>query len=110
MSVLCNVSYLLYNARIRYNDAGRSFDPEQMIENFRSRVRGMSRLEGLIKLAITMIFMPFPILICGLGGFWLDYYKLHTLPLFSVLGALVGTALGFVGVVFIILFGRRRQA
>ncbi|MCA9743573.1 MAG: AtpZ/AtpI family protein [Deferribacteres bacterium] len=39
----------------------------------------------------------FSILVWGLGGYWLDT-KLSTLPLFFILGALLGTASGFLTV------------
>jgi len=37
------------------------------------------------------------ILVCVFGGYWLDT-KLSTLPLFIILGALIGTAGGFLTV------------
>ncbi len=58
--------------------------------------RDMSTSEGLIKLVITMFFVP--ILALAAGGFWLDYYKLNTLPLFLALGAVLGTFTVFIGV------------
>ncbi len=69
----------------------------------------MSSSEGLIKVAITMLFVPIPILATALGGFWLDYYKLNTVPLLTVVGAVLGTFLAFMGVYRIIVYGHKRK-
>ena len=60
--------------------------------------RDMSTSEGLIKLVITMFFVPIPILALAARGFGLDYYKLNTPPLFLALGAVLGTFTAFIGV------------
>ena len=67
----------------------------------------MSFSEGLIKLVIIMLFVPLPILGATLGGFWLDYHKLRTLPLFSALGAALGMLMSFMGVYQIIVYGHK---
>lgn len=69
----------------------------------------MSVSEGLRKLAITMLFVPIPILATTLGGFWLDYYKLDTLPLLTAAGAVLGTFVAFMGVYGIIVYGHKRK-
>ncbi|MFC2004365.1 hypothetical protein ACFLUK_02365 [Chloroflexota bacterium] len=65
--------------------------------------------EGLVKLVVAMVFVPFPILVASLGGFWLDYYQLNTLPLLTVLGAVVGTLISFLGIYKIITYGHKRR-
>lgn len=67
----------------------------------------ISPSEGLKKLVLVMLFVPVPILILTGGGFWLDYYKLNTLPLFLALGAVLGTFVAFVGVCRIITYGHK---
>lgn len=69
--------------------------------------RGMSRTEGLAKLVVAMLFVPVPILVGGLGGFWLDYYRFKTLPLLLIVGTLLGTATSFLGVCGIIVYGHK---
>jgi len=69
----------------------------------------MSVSEGLIKLAITVLFVPIPILATALGGFWLDYYKFNTTPLLTVIGTILGTLIAFTGVYQIILYGHKRS-
>ncbi len=67
--------------------------------------RGTSRAEGMVKLAIAVLFVPIPILVGGVGGFWLDYYRLHSLPLLVIVGTLLGTLASFIGVCGIIIYG-----
>ena len=69
----------------------------------------LSPLEGLVKLVITMLFVPIPILVFALGGFWLDYYKFDTLPLFLAVGAILGTLIAFLGICLIIIYGHKRR-
>ncbi len=69
--------------------------------------RATSLSEGLVKLAIAVLFVPLPILAGGLGGFWLDYYKLNTLPLLVIAGTLLGTLTSLAGVYGIIIFSHR---
>ncbi len=69
----------------------------------------MSYREGFIKLAITVFFVPVPILAFTGLGVWLDYYKFNTLPLFSALGVVLGTFIAFVGVCQIITIKRRSK-
>lgn len=46
--------------------------------------------EALAKLAIVLtIVVPVPITALVLGGFWLDYYLLNTMPILTVLGIMV---------------------
>lgn len=70
----------------------------------------MSTSEGLKKLALGVLFVPVPILILTGGGFWLDYYKLNTLPLFLAVGVVLGTFVAFVGVCRIITYGHKGVA
>ena len=64
--------------------------------------------EALTKLTIVIcVVVPVPILAFTTTGFWLDYYKLHTMPLFTILGAMLGTVLAFTGVLYTIVFGHR---
>jgi len=64
--------------------------------------------EALVKLAIVVcVVVPIPIVAFVAAGFWLDYYKLDTFPLYTILGAVVGTILAFAGVVRIIVFGHK---
>jgi len=65
----------------------------------------MTSSEAIVKLAITVFFVPVPILALTIGGLWLDYYKLNTTPLFLALGAVLGTLISFVGVCKIIAYG-----
>ena len=69
----------------------------------------MSLSEGLIKLVIIMLFVPIPILVGAIGGFWLDYYKLNTLPLLTVAGTILGTLIAFGGVCQIIIYRHKRR-
>lgn len=69
----------------------------------------MSPREGLVKLVITMLFVPIPILVFALGGFWLDCYQLGTLPLFFAVGAILGTLIAFLGICRIIIYGHKRR-
>lgn len=71
--------------------------------------RDMSTREGLVKLVITMLFVPVPILVLTLGGFWLDYYKFDTVPLLSIVGVILGTLFAFLGVSRIIVYGHKRR-
>ena len=64
--------------------------------------------EALAKLAIVLtIVVPLPIVVLALAGFWLDHYKLSTLPLLTIVGAVIGTVVAFIGVMQIIVFGHR---
>ena len=64
--------------------------------------------EALAKLAIVVtVVVPVPIVVLALAGFWLDYYKLSTLPLLTALGIVIGTAVAFFGVVQTIVFGHK---
>jgi len=67
----------------------------------------MSPSEGLVKMVITMLFIPIPILVFALGGFWLDYYKLDTLPILTAIGAALGTFIAFIGICRIIIYGHK---
>ena len=69
----------------------------------------ISLSEGLIKLLITIVFVPVPILSFALGGFWLDYYRLDTLPILTAIGAALGTFVAFIGVCRIIIYGHKRR-
>ena len=80
----------------------------KLMENLHQAAYSMSYPEGLIKLVITMFFVPLPILALTLGGFWLDYYKLtNTLPLLTAAGAVLGTLIAFMGVRQIIVYGHK---
>ncbi len=78
-----------------------------MMKRLRQVSREMSVSEGFIKVGIAMLFLPVPIMATTLVGFWLDYYKLSTLPLFSALGVLLGTLLALGGVYKIIVYGHK---
>lgn len=69
----------------------------------------MSPREGLVKLVITMLFVPIPILVFALGGFWLDYYQLDTSPILTAIGAILGTLIAFLGICRIIIYGHKRE-
>ncbi len=70
---------------------------------------GTSRLEATMKLGLSIFFVPLPILMGGLGGFWLDHYKFNTLPLLVIVGTLLGTVASFAGVCAIITYGHRGE-
>jgi len=70
----------------------------------------MSRSEGLIKLVITMFFVPLPVLAFAAVGFWLDYYRFDTLPLLTAAGAVLGTFVALIAVYRIIVHGHKKQA
>ena len=64
--------------------------------------------EALTKLMIVLtIMVPIPIVGLTFAGFWFDYYKLSTFPLFTILGAVLGTALAFIAVTQTIVFGHK---
>jgi len=69
----------------------------------------MSPREGAVKLVITMLFVPIPILVFTLGGFWLDYYQLDTSPILTAIGAVLGTLIAFLGICRIIIYGHKRR-
>jgi len=69
----------------------------------------LSPSEGVVKFVITMLFVPIPILVFTLGGFWLDYYKFDTLPLFFAVGAFLGTFVAFLGICRIIIYGHKKR-
>ena len=48
-----------------------------------------------------------PVIGLALTGFWLNYYKLGTLPLFTAMGAVAGTIVAFIGVVQVVVFGHK---
>jgi len=75
------------------------------IRKLHQAASAMSTSEGLVKLVITIIFVPFPILAATLGGFWLDYFKLNTFPILTVGGAVLGSVLASIGVYQIIIYG-----
>jgi len=79
----------------------------KLMENLHQAAYSMSYPEVLIKLVITIFFVPLPILALTLGGFWLDYYKLNTLPLLTAVGAVLGTLIAFMGVRQIIVYGHK---
>ncbi|MFC2067077.1 AtpZ/AtpI family protein [Chloroflexota bacterium] len=74
-----------------------------VIKRLHRAAHDMAISEGLLKLVLTMVFVPIPILIAALTGFWLDYYKLDTLPLLTIVGAVLGTFIAFMGVYRIII-------
>ncbi len=76
----------------------------KVVERIKQAACGMSLAEGLLKLVIAMLFVPLPILAGGLGGFWLDYYKLSTLPLLVIVGTILGTLASLLGVCGIIIY------
>ena len=65
----------------------------------------MTISEATVKLGITVLFVPVPILALKIAGLWLDYYKLNTTPLFLALGAVSGSLISFLGVCKIITYG-----
>ena len=69
----------------------------------------MALSEGLLKLVLTMVLVPIPILVAALTGFWLDYYKFDTLPLLTIGGAILGTVIAFAGVYRIIIYNRNKK-
>ncbi len=76
----------------------------KIIERVKQAARGMSLAEGLLKLGVAILFVPLPILAGGLGGFWLDYYKLNTLPLLVIVGTILGTLASLLGGCGIIIY------
>ncbi|MDO8568781.1 MAG: AtpZ/AtpI family protein [Dehalococcoidales bacterium] len=79
----------------------------KQIQRLQQVARNMSRTEGMTKLAISVMFVPLPILAGGIIGFWLDYSRLHTMPLLVITGTLLGTLTSFLGVYGIIVFGHK---
>ncbi len=79
----------------------------RIIQPIHHAALNMTQTEGNIKLLVTMAFVPLPIVAGALGGFWLDRYQFHTLPLFSITGTLAGTVAAFLGVCAIITYGHR---
>ena len=70
----------------------------------------MKDMEALVKAMLVLILVPLPILAATLGGFWLDYYQLDTLPLFTAVGAFLGMA-GVITMTYkIVLFGHKRRS
>jgi len=69
----------------------------------------MTPEEAMVKLAIVVLFVPVPLLIFTLGGIWLDYYKFDTLPLFSVLGVVLGISFASLGVYKIVTHSHRKD-
>lgn len=69
----------------------------------------MSSRELLFKLGGVVFLVAFCILLFAMIGFWLDYYKLHTVPIFTVLGAVGGTVLAFFGTLRIIVYGHNTE-
>ena len=69
----------------------------------------MSFSELVIKLPIVMLLVAFCILTLALTGFWLDYYKFHTLPILTAIGAITGTALGFILTWSVIRYGHKKK-
>jgi len=66
--------------------------------------------EALAKLVIILtIVVPVPIMALALGGFWLDYYRLDTFPILTVLGIVTGTLVSFLGVCKVITYGHKRE-
>ena len=66
--------------------------------------------EALVKLVIVLLFIvPVPIVALALGGFWLDYYRLNTLPILTVLGIVTGSLASFLGVCKVITYGHKRE-
>jgi len=79
-----------------------------MLERVKQVAPYVTPAEALTKLAIVLtIVVPVPITLLALAGFWLDYYKLSTLPLFTAVGAVIGTGVAFIGVVQVIVFGHK---
>jgi F0F1-type ATP synthase assembly protein I len=76
-----------------------------IMKGLNKAAREMTVREGFLKLVISMLFVPVPIVALTLGGFWLDYYELNTTPLFLALGVVLGTSISFVGVCKIITYG-----
>jgi hypothetical protein len=76
-----------------------------VMKGLHKAAREMTIGEGLLKLVISMVFVPVPIVALTLAGLWLDYHELNTTPLFLALGAFLGTFISFVGVCKIIAHG-----
>lgn len=75
-----------------------------VIGKLQQAARDTSPAAAAVKLVITILFVPLPILAGSLTGFWLDYYRLNTLPLLLVVGTLLGTSISFMGVYGIIVY------
>lgn len=80
---------------------------EMIIEKLKSTANEMTPLEGAIKLGITLIFIPICSLTFMLGGFYLDYYRLGTLPAFTFVGTFFGVLITFIGIYLIVTFGHK---
>ena len=80
-----------------------------VIKRLHQAINDMVLSGGLPKLALIMVFVPVPILIAALTGFWLDYYKCNTLPLLTITGAILGTGIAFMGVYRIIIYKHNKR-
>ncbi|OGO23231.1 MAG: hypothetical protein A2144_09205 [Chloroflexi bacterium RBG_16_50_9] len=78
-----------------------------MFMQLKNTSSGMTFSAGLVKLVITVFIVPVPILALALVGFWLDYYRFETLPILTIIGALLGTLLSFIAVYRIIMSAQR---
>jgi len=78
-----------------------------IIEKLISTAKEMTPLEGAIKLGITLIFIPVCSFTFVLGGFYLDYYMLGTLPAFTFVGTFLGILMTFIGIYLIVTFGHK---
>ena len=81
-----------------------------MMKRLQQVAPSVTTCEALVKLTIVVcVAVPIPITAFTATGFWLDYYKLDTVPLFTILGAVLGTILAFAGVVQTIVFGHKES-
>lgn len=81
-----------------------------MLKRLRQVAPSVTTGEALVKLTIVVcIVVPVPIMALATTGFWLDYYKLDTAPLFTILGAVLGTILAFTGAIQTIVFGHKES-
>ena len=78
-----------------------------IIEKLKSTAKEMTPLEGAIKLGIVLFFIPICSFTFVLGGFYLDYYRLGTLPAFTFVGTFLGILMTFIGIYLIVTFGHK---
>ena len=69
----------------------------------------MSYRQFLAKQAIVMFLVAVCILMSALVGFWLDNYKLGTTPMFTIVGAVVGSILATLGTLHVIVYGHNKE-
>ena len=69
----------------------------------------ISSREFVIKLSVVVFLVAFCIPTLALTGFWLDYYKFDTLPMFITIGAISSTILALVLTWRVIIYGHNKE-